>query len=145
MSLVRGWWKCGSPLRGHSGERANKAGANRVCRWISCCTRRHQVCRLAGWRCCCCGLSRLARWFEFINWVQAATMRPALVFFTACWPRVCAAAQSHELIKRTAAAAATAESGCAERAKSLACMSVSFQLSGPQNSTSVKQTLTMGL
>jgi hypothetical protein len=68
-------------------------------------------------------------------------------FFTACWPRVCAAAQSHELIKRTAAAAATAtaESGCAERAKSLACMSVSFQLSGPQNSTSVKQTLTMGL
>lgn len=59
----------------------------------------------------------------------------------------CAAAQSHELIKRTAAAtaAAAAESGCTERAKSLACMSVSFQLSGPQNSTSLKQTLTMGL
>lgn len=134
---------CGSPLRGHSGERANKAGANRVC-WISCCTKRHQVCRLAG------------------NAVLAASLvdshlsigckrpqcggRPFSRFFTACWPRLCAAAQSHELIKRTAAAAtAAAESGCAERAKSLACMSVSFQLSGPQNSTSVKQTLTMGL
>lgn len=108
-----------------------------------------EVCRLAGDT---CGLVRsLIRIYQLggsghrTQHNAAAAAARSLYIFHGLLASA-AAAQSHELIKRTAAAtAAAAESGCTERAKSLACMSVSFQLSGPQNSTSVKQTLTMGL